>query len=65
MISEKEFSELKQGDRVELYRGTNGTIEGERTRLSFSGVEAVKINQDKKVFSCPYFTKSEIKSLIK
>jgi len=65
MISEKEFENLKEGDRVELSCGTNGTVEGTRTKLAFSSLPAIKIKQDKKRFNCPFFGRGEIKSIIK
>lgn len=64
-ISKKEFGDLETGDRVMLKYGYAGTVEGDLKKHTFSGKKMIKIKQDVKKFTYPYFKREEIVEVIK
>jgi hypothetical protein len=63
-ISQEEFENLQDGDRVELRYGYQGTVLGDMTKHVLNDTQMIKIKQDKRKFVCPYFRRNEIKSIV-
>lgn len=63
MISDDEFQELKSGDRVKTNHSGEATVT--KGIKEIGGGKMVRLNCDKKRWSCPYFYQSEIECKLK
>lgn len=59
------FKKLKTGDRVICEYGSGATVVKVGIKDVFNGEGMVKLKVDKKMWSCPYFFRKEIKGLEK
>lgn len=59
-MKKKVFKKLVKGDGVLCNNGTKATVLLINIKDSLGRGKMVKLNQDKKVFSCPYFFRREL-----
>lgn len=57
------FEKLKIGDRVICEYGSSATVIGVGIKDVFNGKDMVKLKVDKKMWSCPYFFREELKKM--